>query len=327
MDPETDEELTGNGAEEKDLYSFSPLPEEELADDFDDLDDPEEVSAGTTSNDPVKIYLQDIGKMELLTRTKEVELAKRIEQGDQEAKEELINANLRLVVSIAKNYMGRALSFLDLIQEGNVGLIKAVKKFDYTKGFKFSTYATWWIRQSITRAIADQSRTIRIPVHMIKTVREMNRVRREYLSECGRPPCLEELAEELDMPVEKVKMVENVSPYTTSLEKPIGDEEDGTLGDFIEDEKALSPTRETFGMLLKDELGNALDQLESREKKILKLRYGLDDSHPRTLKAVARVFNITRERVRQIEIKAIEKLKHPSRKEELRKFRELLSNE
>ncbi len=261
MDPET----------EKDLYFFSPLPEEELANDFDDLDhDPEEVSAGTTSDDPVKIYLQDIGKIELLTRTKEVELAKRIEQGDQQAREVLINANLRLVVSIAKNYMGRALSFLDLIQEGNVGLIKAVEKFDYTKGFKFSTYATWWIRQAISRAIADQSRTIRIPVHMIKTVREMNRVRREYLSECGRPPYLEELAEELDMSVEKAKMVENVSPYTTSLEKPIGDEEDDTLGDFIEDENALSPTKETFGMLLKDELENALHQLESREQKILK---------------------------------------------------------
>ncbi len=282
---------------------------------------------GTSAGDPVKLYLQDIGKIPLLSREEEVALAQAIERGDREAKEKLILSNLRLVVSIAKRYIGRGLSFLDLIQEGNIGLMRAVEKFDWTKGYKFSTYATWWIRQAITRAIADQSRIIRIPVHMIETVRELDRVKKEHVQEHGEIPDLLKLAEELGMPVEKIKRVENVAQYTTSLERPIGEDEEDTLGDFIEDEKAPSPIKETLRLFLAEELERALAQLEDREKEILKLRYGLEDGHPRTLKDVARVFNITRERVRQIEIKALEKLKHPSRKQELKKFRELLMNE
>ena len=313
-------------------------------------------------DDPVKTYLREIGKVPLLTKEQEVELAMAMEAGteaterieharlseehgidvlsDEErtelerlvergkiARERLTVSNLRLVVSIAKRYMNRGLSFLDLIQEGNMGLMKAVEKFDYKRGYKFSTYATWWIRQAITRAIADQSRTIRVPVHMIETVRELNRVKREYVQAHGAAPTLEDLSEITGMSIDKIKKVENVSQYTASLERPIGEEDEDTLGDFIEDPSSPSPTKETFRMFLKDQLNRALEQLDEREREILKLRYGLEDDHPRTLKDVSLKFNITRERVRQIEIKAIEKLKHPSRRAELKRFRELLLGE
>jgi RNA polymerase primary sigma factor len=312
--------------------------------------------------DPVKTYLREIGKVPLLTKEEEIELAMAMETGTEAAarlahahlseehgisllaeeereelerlaeegkaaRERLTVSNLRLVVSIAKRYMNRGLSFLDLIQEGNMGLMKAVEKFDYRRGYKFSTYATWWIRQAITRAIADQSRTIRVPVHMIETVRELNRVKREYIQAHGAAPTLEDLSELTRMSIDKIKKVENVSQYTASLERPVGEEDEDTLGDFIEDPSSPSPTKETFRMFLKDQLNRALDQLDEREREILKLRYGLEDDHPRTLKDVSLKFNITRERVRQIEIKAIEKLKHPSRRAELKRFRELLLGE
>jgi len=312
--------------------------------------------------DPVKTYLREIGKVHLLTKEEEVELAMAMEAGLEAAerldharlseehgmdllskedkleleklvttgaaaRERLTVSNLRLVVSIAKRYMNRGLSFLDLIQEGNMGLMKAVEKFDYSRGYKFSTYATWWIRQAITRAIADQSRTIRVPVHMIETVRELNRVKREYIQAHGAAPTLEDLSLLTGMSIDKIKKVENVSQFTASLERPIGEEDEDTLGDFIEDPSAPSPTKETFRMFLKEQLNQALGQLDEREREILKLRYGLDDDHPRTLKDVSLKFNITRERVRQIEIKAIEKLKHPSRRAELKRFRELLMGE
>jgi len=316
------------GTEEEEIYYIPEFLDVELElEEGGETEEIEEKDLASSAGDPVKLYLQDIGKIPLLTREEEVELAQRIEQGDREAKEKLTISNLRLVVSIAKRYIGRGLSFLDLIQEGNIGLMRAVEKFDWRKGYKFSTYATWWIRQAITRAIADQSRIIRIPVHMIETVRELDRLKKEHIRERGEVPDLLKLAEELGMPVEKIKRVENVSQYTASLERPIGDDEDDTLGDFIEDERAPSPIKETLKMFLAEELERALDQLDEREKEILQLRYGLEDGHPRTLKDVARVFNITRERVRQIEIKALEKLKHPSRKQELKKFRELLRTE
>jgi len=361
----------------------------------------EGAEASTRREDPVRTYLREIGKVPLLTKEGEVELAKAMEIGayaelriaemdgveaakklkkkglSEEEREELTDivekgkeaaellasssfaeklgeelpvkatraeleglvekgraarkrltvSNLRLVVSIAKRYMNRGLSFLDLIQEGNMGLMKAVEKFDYTRGYKFSTYATWWIRQAITRAIADQSRTIRVPVHMIETVRELNRIKREYIQAHGAAPTLEDLSELTGMSIDKIKKVESVSQYTASLERPIGEEDEDTLGDFIEDPSSPSPTKETFRMFLREQLARALDQLDEREREIIKLRYGLEDGHPRTLKDVSLKFNITRERVRQIEIKAIEKLKHPSRRAELKRFRELLLSE
>ena len=327
-------EFEPNGIpDEAAIYDIPEFSEEELEEQLEEEtdeeleEDGEEALELEADHDPVKMYLQEIGKIKLLSREQEIELASRVVAGEKHARDLLITANLRLVVSIAKRYIGHGLSFLDLIQEGNLGLMRAVEKFDHTKGYKFSTYATWWIRQAITRAIADQSRTIRIPVHMIETVRELQRVKKEHVQEYGAAPDLQALSEELGIPKEKIKQVENVSQYTSSLERPIGEDEEDTLGDFIEDKKAPSPTKETYRMFLVEELDRALNQLNDREKEILKLRYGLEDGHPRTLKDVARVFNITRERVRQIEIKALEKLKHPTRKEELQKFRQLLLSE
>jgi RNA polymerase primary sigma factor len=324
-------DLSVDGSLDGQLYDVPEFCEEDLDEELDEEtslpEDDEEKGLPTFSGDPVKMYLQEIGKIPLLSREEEVELAKGIARGDEQAREALINANLRLVVSIAKRYIGRGLSFLDLIQEGNLGLMKAVEKFDYTKGYKFSTYATWWIRQAITRAIADQARTIRIPVHMIETVRELHRVKKEHLQETGAVPDQETLAQELGMPVEKVKRVENVSQYTSSLERPIGEDEEDSLGDLIPDEYALSPTKEAYRQSMAEELEKALNQLNQRERDILILRYGIKDGHPRTLKEVAGEFNITRERVRQIEIKALDKLKHPTRKEELKRLRQLLLSE
>jgi len=415
---EEEESAKSDDTQEEDVAVDEDLtdPEDLLEDDSDPDDDKETATAILTRRprarewinpdatkrreDPVKTYLREIGKVPLLTKEEEVELAKAMEIGafaelrlatmcadeagkrlrsrknkptekergefedlvekGKEAAELLVTAsfeeklgdelptdetrdelrslirvgraardrltisNLRLVVSIAKRYMNRGLSFLDLIQEGNMGLMKAVEKFDFTRGYKFSTYATWWIRQAITRAIADQSRTIRVPVHMIETVRELNRVKREYIQKQGSAPTLEDLSELTGMSIDKIKKVESVSQYTASLERPIGEEDEDTLGDFIEDPSSPSPTKETFRMFLREQLSRALEQLDEREREILKLRYGLEDGHPRTLKDVSLKFNITRERVRQIEIKAIEKLKHPSRRAELKRFRELL---
>lgn len=272
-------------------------------------------------NDPVKMYLKEIGRVELLNHDQEIELAKRILEGDEQAKKELAAANLRLVVSIAKRYVGRGMLFLDLIQEGNMGLIKAVEKFDYTKGFKFSTYATWWIRQAITRAIADQARTIRIPVHMVETINKLTRIQRQLIQELGREPSAEEIAEKMDgMTPEKVTWNSKNLFRTVSLETPIGEEDDSHLGDFIEDEGAMSPNDYAANELLKDELNDVLLELTDREEKVLRLRFGLDDGRTRTLEEVGREFNVTRERIRQIEAKALRKLKHPSRSKRLKDF-------
>ncbi len=326
-----EKDLGLNGEADGAFFDVTSLAGEDLDEDLEDetllADDEDEKEVPDSTSDPVKLYLQEIGKIPLLTREQEVELAKRVAEGDEKARDALINANLRLVVSIAKKYIGRGLSFLDLIQEGNLGLMKAVEKFDWTKGYKFSTYATWWIRQAITRAIADQARTIRIPVHMIETVRELQRVKKELIQEKGEVPDQETLAQELGMPLEKIKRVENVSQFTSSLERPIGEDEEDSLGDLIPDEHAPSPTKEAYKQFMMEELEKALNQLSPRERDILILRYGIKDGHPRTLKEVAGEFNITRERVRQIEIKALDKLKHPTRKEELKKFRQLLQSE
>ena len=272
-------------------------------------------------NDPVKMYLKEIGRVELLNHDQEIELAKRILEGDEQAKKELAAANLRLVVSIAKRYVGRGMLFLDLIQEGNMGLIKAVEKFDYTKGFKFSTYATWWIRQAITRAIADQARTIRIPVHMVETINKLTRIQRQLIQELGREPSAEEIAEKMDgMTPEKVREIQKISLEPVSLETPIGEEDDSHLGDFIEDEGAMSPNDYAANELLKDELNDVLLELTDREEKVLRLRFGLDDGRTRTLEEVGREFNVTLERIRQIEAKALRKLKHPSRSKRLKDF-------
>ena len=275
------------------------------------------------TDDPVRMYLKEIGRIPLLTYEEEVELAKRIETGDQRAKDQLAEANLRLVVSIAKRYVGRGMQFLDLIQEGNMGLIKAVDKFEHKKGFKFSTYATWWIRQAITRAIADQARTIRIPVHMVETINKLVRAQRQLVQELGRDPLPEEVAELMNMDVEKVREVQKIAQEPVSLETPIGEEEDSHLGDFIPDEEILSPSDAATNTMLREQLISVLDTLTDRERKVLALRFGLDDGRTRTLEEVGQAFDVTRERIRQIEAKALRKLKHPSRSKKLRDFLEL----
>ena len=275
------------------------------------------------TDDPVRMYLKEIGRIPLLTYEEEVELAKRIEAGDQRAKDQLAEANLRLVVSIAKRYVGRGMQFLDLIQEGNMGLIKAVDKFEHKKGFKFSTYATWWIRQAITRAIADQARTIRIPVHMVETINKLVRAQRQLVQELGRDPLPEEVAELMNMDVEKVREVQKIAQEPVSLETPIGEEEDSHLGDFIPDEEILSPSDAATNTMLREQLISVLDTLTDRERKVLALRFGLDDGRTRTLEEVGQAFDVTRERIRQIEAKALRKLKHPSRSKKLRDFLEL----
>lgn len=271
-------------------------------------------------DDPVKMYLKDIGKVPLLAADEEIELARRMLDGDEEAKRKLSEANLRLVVSIAKRYMGRGMLFLDLIQEGNLGLMKAVEKFDYQKGFKFSTYATWWIRQAITRAIADQARTIRIPVHMVETINKQIRVSRMLLQEYGREPTPEEIAKHMGIPEEKVREIQKIAQDPVSLETPIGEEEDSHLGDFLEDETSTAPSDMVAFTMLKEQLIGVLDTLTPREEKVLRLRYGIDDGRPRTLEEVGKEFNVTRERIRQIEAKALRKLRHPNRSKRLKDF-------
>ena len=297
--------------------------------DMDGIEDEEEVELdkidlsvpdGVSIEDPVRMYLKEIGKVSLLSADEEIELAKRMEKGDEAAKKRLAEANLRLVVSIAKRYVGRGMLFLDLIQEGNLGLIKAVEKFDYRKGYKFSTYATWWIRQAITRAIADQARTIRIPVHMVETINKLIRVSRQLLQELGREPTPEEIAEEMDMPVDRVREILKISQEPVSLETPIGEEEDSHLGDFIQDDNVPVPADAAAFTLLKEQLVEVLSTLTDREQKVLRLRFGLDDGRARTLEEVGKEFNVTRERIRQIEAKALRKLRHPSRSRKLKDY-------
>ena len=271
-------------------------------------------------DDPVKMYLKDIGKVPLLTQEQEIELAKRMAEGDEEAKRQLSESNLRLVVSIAKRYVGRGMLFLDLIQEGNFGLMKAVEKFDYTKGFKFSTYSTWWIRQSITRAIADQARTIRIPVHMFETINKQRKVTRDLFQQLGREPSVEEISKQMGIPVEKVIEIQKISQDTVSLDTPVGEEEDSTLGTFIQDENAISPADSASIMMLKEQLMEVLATLTPREQKVILLRYGIEDGHTRTLEDVCKEFSVTRERIRQIEAKALKKLRQPSRSKKLRDY-------
>ncbi len=273
-------------------------------------------------DDPVRMYLKEIGKVPLLSPEEEIDLAKRMEAGEEQAKRKLVEANLRLVVSIAKKYVGRGMLFLDLIQEGNLGLIKAVEKFDYRKGYKFSTYATWWIRQAITRSIADQARTIRIPVHMVETINKLVRVSRQLLQELDREPTPEEIASEMDISEDKVREIMKIAQEPVSLETPIGEEEDSHLGDFIEDEDAPAPATAASFMLLKEQLGGVLDTLTDREKRVLELRFGIEDGRPRTLEEVGREFGVTRERIRQIEAKALRKLRHPSRSKKLKDYLE-----
>lgn len=298
--------------------------DDDLSDDKDDDDDDDKmeikVPKGIKVDDPVRMYLKEIGNIPLLTQEEEIEIAKRIEAGSEEAKAELAEANLRLVVSIAKRYMGRGMPFLDLIQEGNLGLMKAVEKFEYKKGFKFSTYATWWIRQAITRAIADQARTIRIPVHMVETINKLLRVQRQLLQELGREPTPEEMAVELEMDVERVREIQKISQEPVSLETPIGEEEDSHLGDFIPDDDIPSPQDAATTTMLRDQLFQTLDLLSEREEKVIRLRFGLDDGKVRTLEEVGKVFDVTRERIRQIEAKALRKLRHPKRSDKLKDF-------
>jgi RNA polymerase primary sigma factor len=278
------------------------------------------IPEGIAIDDPVRMYLKEIGKVPLLSSNEEIDLAQRIENGEQAAKKKLAEANLRLVVSIAKRYVGRGMLFLDLIQEGNLGLIKAVEKFDYRKGYKFSTYATWWIRQAITRAIADQARTIRIPVHMVETINKLIRVSRQLLQELGREPQPEEVAKIMEMPVDKVREIMKIAQEPVSLETPIGEEEDSHLGDFIPDDEAPAPAEAAAFTMLKEQLINVLDTLTPREEKVLRLRFGLDDGRARTLEEVGKEFNVTRERIRQIEAKALRKLRHPSRSKKLKDY-------
>ena len=298
--------------------------EELLLDDLEEDVDVDKIDIsvpdGVSIEDPVRMYLKEIGKVPLLSAEEEIELAKRMEEGDEQAKQKLAEANLRLVVSIAKRYVGRGMLFLDLIQEGNLGLIKAVEKFDYRKGYKFSTYATWWIRQAITRAIADQARTIRIPVHMVETINKLIRVSRQLLQELGREPQPEEIAEVMDIPVERVREILKISQEPVSLETPIGEEEDSHLGDFIPDDNMPVPADAAAFTLLKEQLVEVLDTLTEREKKVLALRFGLEDGRARTLEEVGKEFNVTRERIRQIEAKALRKLRHPSRSRKLRDY-------
>ena len=315
-----------------DIDLLPPLDDDMLLPEIDELSDIEEVTeeelnadpealADTFStDDPVRMYLKEIGKVPLLTVEEEIELAEKMAEGNEEAKRRMTEANLRLVVSIAKRYVGRGMLFLDLIQEGNLGLIKAVEKFDYTKGYKFSTYATWWIRQAITRAIADQARTIRIPVHMVETINKTIRVSRQLLQELGHDPSAEEIAAEMDMPVDKVTDILKIAQEPVSLETPIGEEEDSHLGDFIPDEDASEPSEAASFSLLREQLEEVLDTLATREKKVLELRFGLVDGRTRTLEEVGREFNVTRERIRQIEAKALRKLRHPSRSKKLKDF-------
>lgn len=294
--------------------------EEEEEVDIDSID--LAVSENVGVDDPVRMYLKEIGKVPLLSTEKEIELAKRMAEGDDEAKKELEEANLRLVVSIAKRYVGRGMQFLDLIQEGNLGLIKAVEKFDYTKGYKFSTYATWWIRQAITRAIADQARTIRIPVHMVETINRLLRAQRQLVQDLGREPTLEELSEYMDLPIARVREIQKISQEPVSLETPIGEEDDSHLGDFIQDENMPVPMDAAAYTLLREQLIEVLNSLTDREQKVLRLRFGLDDGKARTLEEVGKEFNVTRERIRQIEAKALRKLRHPSRSRKLKDYLE-----
>ena len=320
------ETLEKNSVDVLRITEEDDIPDEEIL-----LSDEDEVDVenldlsipdGISIEDPVRMYLKEIGKVPLLSAEEEIELAKKMEMGDEEAKKRLAEANLRLVVSIAKRYVGRGMLFLDLIQEGNLGLIKAVEKFDYRKGYKFSTYATWWIRQAITRAIADQARTIRIPVHMVETINKLIRVSRQLLQELGREPQPEEIAAEMNMPVERVREILKISQEPVSLETPIGEEEDSHLGDFIQDDNVPVPAEAAAFTLLKEQLVEVLSTLTEREQKVLRLRFGLDDGRARTLEEVGKEFNVTRERIRQIEAKALRKLRHPSRSRKLKDFLE-----
>ena len=310
------------GPTARQLAKETVKPEKPATSKKDEEEDPMAVPPGVKINDPVRMYLKEIGRVPLLNAEEEVNLALRIKDGDQEAKQQLAEANLRLVVSIAKRYVGRGMQFLDLIQEGNMGLMKAVEKFDHTKGFKFSTYATWWIRQAITRAIADQARTIRIPVHMVETINKLVRIQRQLLQDLGREPTPEEIGAEMDLPTEKVREILKIAQEPVSLETPIGEEDDSHLGDFIEDQEVLSPAEHTAQTLLKEQLEEVLDTLTDREENVLRLRFGLDDGNVRTLEQVGKVFGVTRERIRQIEAKALRKLRHPSRSKQLKDFLE-----